>query len=212
MKKIISNILHGLLFGLLFGACGQTNSDNSTSSEGPVKMTRQAIKPHEEITADSIASLKQDSLNRINEAEQKEKLKIAISFAEKDFFNSLKGIDRDFGENNFSKFSKILKQHKTAVYDLYLELVEMKKISYSKAKSCCTEKRANGNERILHNYYDVLKREIAEGENKFITKYGCDNRLLQCFENNYCSCLGDNSDKYCSGRQPILPNGEFWNK
>jgi hypothetical protein len=212
MKKNLTTIFNGLLFGLLFGACGQTNSDNSTSSKVAVTEKRQAIKTQEEITADSIALLKQDSLNRIFEAEQQEKLKTAIKFAEKDFFSSLKGIDRDFGENNFSKFSRILKQHRTTAYDLYLELTEMKKKAYSKAKSCCTETRANGNERILHNYFDVLKREIADGENKFKIKYGCDNRLLQCFENNYCSCLGDNSDKYCSGRQPIFPNGEFWNK
>ena len=194
---------------LILTACN--NSDNSISSTDEVSQTKKN-KTKEQLIADSISDLKQDSLNKIAEAKEREKLKLAAKFAEKDFFSSLKGVDRDFGENNFSKISKVLTRHKTTIYDLYLELSEMKKQAYSKAKACCTERRANGGERILHNYYDVLKREIADGENRFMTKYDFDNRLLLCFENNYCSCLGDNSDKYCSGRQSILPNAEFWNK
>lgn len=212
MKTISTRILNGLLIGCFFAACGEPNSKSSKFSDVAVTETKQSIKTNEKIVADSIASLKQDSLIKIKKADQEEKLNTAIRFAEKDFFSSLKGVDRDFSENNFSAFSKILKQHKRTVFDLYLELVEIKKKAYSKAKTCCTETRANGSERILNNYYDVLKQELADGENKFQAKYGFDNRLMLCFENNYCSCLGDNSDKYCLSGQAILPNAEYWKK
>ena len=207
----MKNLSTILIFTILLLA-GCNNSDNSNSLSDEIRETKNESKTKVQLLADSILTSKQDSLNKIEEAKENEKQRLASKFAEKDFFSNLKEIDRDFGENNFSKFTKILNRHKTSVYILYLELSEIKRQAYLKAKTCCTEIRSNGVERTLHNYFDVLKKEIEYGENNFMIKYNLDNRLLQCFKNNYSSCYGDNSEKYCFDKKSILPNAEFWNK
>ena len=212
MKINLTTTFYIILVGLLFTACGQNNSDKTTSTLADNNVAEPQIKTKKEMIADSIESIKQDSIKKVYEAEQHKKLMTAIKFAENDFFSSIKAVDRDFGENNLQRLSKILKQHKKTVYDIYVELTEIRKKAVSVARANGIEIRANGQERILSNYYFYLDKEMTAGENKFQNKYNFDNRLLLCFRNNYCSCLGDNSDKYCSGRQPIFPNGEFWNK
>jgi hypothetical protein len=133
-----------------------------------------------------------------------------IQYVEKEFFRNLKDIDKDFGENNFAKFTTILKRHKTTVFDLYIELSEIKKEAVSVARANGIEVKANGKERVLSNYYYLLEKEIATGKSSFQKKYGFDNRLLQCFENNYCFCYDRKRDVYCSGSDCKLINGEFW--
>ena len=133
-----------------------------------------------------------------------------VKFVDKEFSQNLKDIDKDFGENNFSRFTKILKKHKTTVYDLYLELSEIKKNAVSVARANGVEIRADGKERILNTYYYYLKKEITSGKNNFQSKYGFDNRLLQCFENNYCFCYEWKEAVYCNGGDCKLINGEFW--
>ena len=107
-----------------------------------------------------------------------------VALVEKEFFKSLKDIDRDFGENNFTRFSKILKKHHKTVYDLYIELSEIKRNAVAVARANGVEIRANGKERVLNNYYYYLEKEMTAGKSNFLNKYSFDNRLMQCFENN----------------------------
>lgn len=211
MKNKFTTTLCGFILSLLLTSCGQTQPDSAAYSKTEIAEAKQDVKTKEELLADSLASAQQIKQDKISDAEKKKKLNLAIRFAEKDFFTSLKAVDRDYGENNFSKIYNTLKRHKRTSYEIYLELTEIRKRAVSVARVDGVEMGANGRERILHNYYSILERELKAKESEFKGKYGFDNRLLLCFRNNYCSCLGDNSDKYCSGRKPIFQNAEFWN-
>lgn len=133
-----------------------------------------------------------------------------VTYVNKAFLKSIKDFDKDSGEDNFSRLNKILKKHKTTIYALYLELSEMKKNAVSVARANGMEIRANGTERVLNNYFSILKNEKRVGEINFKRKYGFDNRLLQVFENNYCSCYTSTRDSYFSDGRCKLINGEFW--
>lgn len=181
-------------------SCGQNSTDSVSQQDKSQTQTYDTAK-----TADTKKLETQTAEPKVDTAYLN-----LVKLVDKEFFQNLKDIDRDFGENNFSRFAKILKKHKTTVYDLYLELSEIKKNAVSVARANGVEIRANGKERILSNYYYYLEKEITAGKNNFQSKYGFDNRLLQCFENNYCFCYDRKEAAYCNGGDCKLINGEFW--
>lgn len=202
MQNNMKILCYGILCWLLLAACRETNSDSGNQD---LAMAKDNIKTPQELIADSIELARADSLRQQNKLQQKQKLELAIINAEKDFFKSLKAVDKDFYERNYSKMQRLLKKHDASPYSLYLELTEIFKKSQKEAKQKAV---SHG---LRESKYTSYIGKIEDGYVKeFQAKYGMDNRLYICFKHNYCSCLGQNSDKYCSGGEVILPNAEFW--
>jgi len=150
---------------------------------------------------------KEDSvkINHENDSIEKVRVNNMIPLVERDFLASLKSVDRDYGENNTSKFKKILKKNNTTVYELYTELVDI----FKKSKEEAIQKATNSGlqERKYVDFIDQIEKKYV---NEFQAKYDMDDRLYVCFINNYCSCQGYNAEIYCNGEKCELPNGEYF--
>lgn len=185
------------LTALLFYCCGQPEIKNSDNP--PINTSNRVQNNIEDIRIDSVRNA---VLHRNSET-------IAV-FAEKDFFNNLRGVDREYKENNYSTLKNILHKHHISIYDLYIELSSGYATVKQEARRRYIEIRPDGNERITNNYYDFIKHGNNSIELNFQEKYGISNRLFVCIKNNYCSCVGDHSDKYCNGKKCKLIYGEYW--
>ena len=198
-------LAYGLLSTIFLVYCGQNKADHEDKTvvlSEPLKIDSTEHLKHKQI--DSIFGSHQDSVKRILFVEQKQRNKIAIIAAEKDFYKSLKGFDRDFHENNFERLQEVLSKHKISPYELYLELSEINNKSKQEAikKAISTGLQ----ERKFTDFIKLIKDNYVS---EFQSKYGIDNRLYLCFKNNYCSCLGENSYKYCVDRNCTLPNADY---
>lgn len=203
--KLNHKVYNGLLLIIIISinSCGQPTVENKSENK-PVERIYK-VDTLAQQKADSIAKVRQDSISKIEEKAEKKKYEKAIALAEKDFYTSIKAVDKDYGENNYTKLKAILKKHKTTPYELYTELT----LLFKKAKESATDKATSSGlrERMYTDFISKIEdKYIAD----FQSKYNMDSRLYLCFKNNYCSCLGDNSDSYCAGNQSLLPNGEYW--
>lgn len=176
---------------LLCSSCGQAPKENSIKEA--------------EVTIDT----NRHSNSTINENDSS--YKALIIKVEQTFFDNIKTIDKEGRENNFLKFREILTKHNKTIYDLYLELSEIKKNAELISRAKGVEITSQGKERITENYYLSYRKEILAGKDAFQSKYGFDNRLLQCFEMNYCFCYTGKQDENCDSIGNCkLVNGEFW--
>jgi hypothetical protein len=134
-----------------------------------------------------------------------------VIIVEKDFWTNLKTIDKEIGENSSSKFHQILKKNDKKIYDLYLELSEIKKNAVLVARARGIEIRSDGRERITEHYIPSLQKELLKGTEAFQNKYNLDNRLLQFLQNNYCFCYKGKEETYCNDEGKCkLINGDYW--
>lgn len=189
-----------LLIGVFVNSCELSNS--KSKSDNSLLEQTVSIKSLAEQKVDSVNKARQDSVSNV---EEKERLEKAVSMAEKDLFSSLRSVDKDFGERNYSKIKALLKKNNTTPYQLYKELTEIFKTAKKKAIS-----RALGAGLKERRYTDFISKIEDEEVLGFQAKYKMDDRLYICFRNNYCSCLGENSESYCEGNKCLLPNGEYW--
>jgi len=187
---------HLLILVIMFGSLVSCIKLPSNKATGQEKTNPQV---------DSTEIIASQEKERINDSIKEAELKEITDLIEKDFFNDIKGVDREYGESNYPKFQKILKKHKASSFDLYLELTNIFKTSKEEA----IQKAVNSGmqERKYVEFIDKIREPKVE---KFKQKYEIDNRLYVCFVNNYCSCVGDNSDKYCPKVKEVLPNYEYW--
>jgi len=203
--KLNHKVYNGLLLIIIIfiNSCRQPTVENKSENK-PLERIYKVDTLAQQKT-DSIAKVRQDSISKIEEKAEKKKYEKAIALAEKDFYTSIKAVDKDYGENNYTKLKAILKKHKTTPYELYTELTSL----FKKAKESATDKATSSGlrERMYTDFINKIEdKYIAD----FQSKYNMDRRLYLCFKNNYCSCVGDNSDSYCAENQSLLPNGEYW--
>ncbi len=156
--------------------------------------------------SDILKSLKiEDSLNLIDKKTKQIKLQNTINFIDIDFYTSVKNIDSEFNENNLSIITKKVKNKNITLFDLYLEITNFNKNAYNEAVFIA---RQNG---LQDRRYVDFVSEIKENyKYTFMKKYDLDQNLYMIFTNNYCSCLGKNSNKYCNELKGNLPNYEYW--
>lgn len=130
-----------------------------------------------------------------------------IKNVEQDFFNSLKGVDRDYGWTCYKRFNKLLKSHKISVYDLYLEHTEFQLTTKQRS---IQEARSHGMKDL--KYIDWYSKYIKVEIKNFKIKYDMDDQLYQVFRNNYNFCYDGCGKPYCNNDISILQNGEIWKK
>lgn len=203
--KLDYAVYYGLLLIIFYfiNSCRQPAIENKSENKSLELINK--VDSLGKLKVDSIVKVRQDSISKIEEKTEKKKYEKAIALAEKDFYTSIKSVDREYGENNYIKIKAIFKKHKTTPYELYTELT----LLFKKAKKIATDKATSSglNKRM---YTDFISKIEGQYIADFQSKYNMDSRLYLCFKNNYCSCLGDNSIIYCAGNESLLPNGEYW--
>jgi len=195
-----------LCLNIIAYSCFNSNSNTDNNNISDLKLIKEdSIKKVQE---DSIAQIKKkqnDSIENLKKIEDEKKYQKIIQIAESDFFKSLKAIDKDFGENNYSKLKQILQKHKKSPYDLYIELTEI----FIKSKDEAVQIAISSGLKELKyvNFIGEIKDRYI---NEFQQKYGIDNRLYMCFKNNYCLCYKSVNNEYCNNGEITLKNGEYW--